>query len=66
MTDWDSKTSEYTVELNYNVVNGTYIFSVINEWCYTEEYSVTVNSEELIRSTEPDAIDEVSYKPMSL
>jgi len=43
-------------------VNGTYIRAVINECCYAEEYDVMVNNEELIHSTEPDAIDEVSYK----
>jgi hypothetical protein len=66
VTDWDSKTSEYTVKLSYNVVIGTYNCAIINECCYTEEYDVMVNSEELIRTTEPDAIDEVSYKLISL
>jgi len=47
-------------------VNGTYICAVINKCCYTEEDDVMVNSEKLIRSTEPDAIDEVLYKLISL
>ena len=38
-----------TVELGYNVMKGTeYLFCVV----ITEEYNITVNSEELIGTTE--------------
>ena len=60
VTDWDSKTSGYTVEFSLNVVTGTYNCAIINKCCYTKEYDDMVNSEELIRATEPDNIDEVS------
>jgi hypothetical protein len=47
------KGTEYIVLLKASVV-------------LTEEYTVTVNSKELIGNTIADVIGEVSYNPMSL
>ena len=47
-------------------MTGTYICAVINKCCYTVEYDDMANSKELIQATEPDTIDEVSYKLISL
>jgi hypothetical protein len=56
------ESDSYAVELGYNVIKKDWIFCVV----ISEEYNVTVNSEELIGTTAYHDIDEVTHKPMSL
>jgi hypothetical protein len=56
-----------TVRLGYYVMTGTeYFVSIQASVVITQECNATVNSDELIGTTEQLTTVEVSYKPMSL